>query len=172
VATPLLLDANFHRTVILMLEHHQAGALGVVLNRPSQMGVDEPLPQWDRYAAPPPVLFVGGPVHPSHVICLARLAKPVDEDTWTRVLDEVGILDLGKDPDAVPVDRLRMFAGYAGWAGGQLEGELAEGAWWVVEAAADDALCDEPEGLWQAVLRRQRGLLRLFARYPPDPSVN
>ncbi len=184
VATPNLGDPNFERTVILMLEHGDEGALGVVLNRPSGLDVAEPLPEWARAAAHPPVVFIGGPVAPSAAVCLARLGRHGGTDGWQQLVGpsgplsgefgSVGTLDLDCDPDeAIPrLDEIRVFAGYAGWGPGQIEGEIAAGGWIVVDAEAGDALSPLPENLWAAVLRRQRGMLALFASYPADPSMN
>ena len=184
VASPNLGDPHFVRTVILMLEHGEEGALGVVLNRPSDLDLAEPLPEWARAAAHPPVVFIGGPVAPSAAVCLARLGPRGGTDGWQQLLGpsgpesegggSVGTLDLDSDPDkAIPrLDEIRVFAGYAGWGPGQLEDEIAEGGWFVVDAQAGDALSPLPENLWAAVLRRQRGALALFAAYPADPGMN
>ena len=202
VANPVLPDPNFDRTVVLLLAHQGDGALGLVLNRPSDMDIDSPLPRWERLAADPSVVFVGGPVAPAAAICLARVpdgsarvgAYPEDmedhEDAedledqgpgrrqpaagWVRLVGELGTLDLERDPDelSVGVDAIRVFAGYAGWGPGQLESEIAADAWFVVPAEAADALSDDPAQLWKRVLRRQRGALALLAAYPPDPSLN
>ena len=75
IAGPLLLDPNFWRTVVLVIEHTTEGALGLVLNRPSQMDVSDPLPQWEHLAAQPAVLFLGGPVQHQAVICLRALVE-------------------------------------------------------------------------------------------------
>ena len=176
VATPLLTDPNFERTVVLMLEDNDEGALGLVLNRPSELEVEEPLPDWADLSAPPPVVFVGGPVSRSSVIALARVAEGPEptEDTWTSVLGPIGVLDLTADASLMHavVDGVRVFAGYAGWGSDQLKAEIAEGAWFVVDALPSDATTEEPDELWRAVLRRQDDNLRLFANYPPDPAVN
>jgi len=174
VATPNLGDPNFERTVVLVLAHGDEGALGVVLNRPSQLDLAEPLPEWARAAADPPVVFIGGPVAPSAAVCLARVAPAGDAVGWERVLGPVGTLDLDSDPDeAIPaIQGIRVFAGYAGWGPGQLEGEIEAGGWFVVDADAADALSPAPEELWAVVLRRQRGTLALFAAYPADPTLN
>ncbi len=173
VANPALPDPNFHRTVVLMLEHTADGAVGVVLNRPSQLTVAEPLPRWEALAADPPVLFVGGPVEPSSAICLAEVIGDEVEQSWQPVLDGLGALDLEADDEAsAPVHRLRVFAGYAGWGPGQLEAEIDAGAWFVVAAETDDVMSPEPRGLWRAVLRRQAGWLTALASYPDDPSLN
>lgn len=174
VATPNLGDPNFERTVILLLEHGEEGALGLVLNRPSQLDLAEPLPEWARAAAHPSVVFIGGPVAPSAAVCLARLSRHGSTDGWRQLLGSVGTLDLDSDPDEAiaRLDEIRVFAGYAGWGPGQLESEIEAGGWFVVDAEGADALSPAPEGLWAAVLRRQRGTLALFAAYPTDPTLN
>ena len=184
VATPNLGDPNFERTVVLILEHGDDGALGVVLNRPSDLDLAEPLPEWARAAAHPPVVFIGGPVAPSAAVCLARVGAYGAAPGWEELLGPsgplsggrgpVGTLDLDSDPEeAIPrLDEIRVFAGYAGWGPGQLEGEIASGGWFVVDADPADPLSPAPENLWSAVLRRQRGALALFAGYPPDPTMN
>src|SRR5439155_8820672 len=124
VATPLLTDPNFDRTVVLMLEDNDEGALGLVLNRPSELVVEEPLPDWADLSAPPPVVFVGGPVSVSSVIALARRTQAPDEldETWTAVLGPIGVLDLTADATLLQavVGDVRVFAGYAGWGAEQL----------------------------------------------------
>ncbi|HTT87600.1 MAG TPA: YqgE/AlgH family protein [Acidimicrobiales bacterium] len=177
VASTKLGDPNFERTVILVLDHGEEGALGVVLNRPTLVPVDEILDTWAAQAsmARPDVIFRGGPVSPDAVIGLARApATATDAGQWRSVVDAVGIVDLAVPPDAQPMvpEGARLFSGYAGWAADQLEGELAEGAWFVVDALGDDVFCSEPEQLWHDVVRRQRGALKMLATYPPNPSMN
>jgi putative transcriptional regulator len=195
VATPNLGDPNFERTVVLILEHGPEGALGVVLNRPSDLDLAEPLPEWARAAAHPPVVFIGGPVAPSAAVCLARLGgaaggasgfepllgpsgplngQPGPSGARDGMTGPLGTLDLDSDPDeAIPrLDEIRVFAGYAGWGPDQLEVEIEAGGWFVVDADATDPLSPAPEDLWATVLRRQRGTLALFAAYPSDPSLN
>ena len=173
VATPGLSDPNFSRTVVLMIEHGDEGALGVVLNRPSELEVSEPLPAWADMAAQPPVVFVGGPVSPSSAICLGRVAV-VEGDGWEPVVGPLGAVDLNLEPEEVTPrpEVVRVFAGYAGWGPHQLEAEILSGGWFVVDAEPDDVLSPQPDDLWSDVLRRQRGRLALFAGYPDDPSVN
>jgi putative transcriptional regulator len=164
VATPALGDPNFHRTVVLVLEHGEEGAAGVVLNRPTDMELLGHLPGWEEHAAAPGVVFVGGPVSPTGVICLAVASGSGEIETLdpTVLPDDVGVV----------VDGVRVFAGYAGWGSGQLEAEIAEGAWFVVPALPGDAMSSRPNDLWRAVLRRQPGRLKLFANYPDDVSAN
>jgi putative transcriptional regulator len=158
VATPLLGDPNFERTVVLMLAHGPEGALGVVLNRPTATRADELVPGWGGLASSPAVMFLGGPVGQNGVIGL----------------HPGGTIDLNvppEDADEAP-DRLRLFAGSAGWGAGQLEDELTEGAWWVLDAEPDDPFVADPADLWTTVLRRQSGTTAWFAHYPEDPNVN
>ena len=175
VATPPLVDPNFDRTVVLMLEHGETGALGIVLNRPSEAALDDVLPEWRMFASPPEVVFAGGPVQTDAVIALAR-AEREQEDTegWVPVLDGLGTIDLGRDPLdlAIPIEQLRVFVGYAGWSPGQLEAELAQQAWFVVDLEPDDPFAPTPDELWQRVLRRQRGRVAMFAHYPEDITAN
>ena len=172
VATPALGDPNFDRTVVLMLEHTPDGAVGLVLNRPSGTDLDEAGADWegwDLLAAQPSVVFVGGPVSRTAVICVARLAAD-EADGFQPLLGDIGLANMGGPPQGI--DTVRLFAGYAGWGGGQLEGEIAEGAWFVVDADPGDPLTADPETLWEDVLRRQGGRLAMFALCPADPSQN
>jgi putative transcriptional regulator len=161
VATPALRHPDFDRTVVLVLEHRHEGALGLVLNRPSEVGLDDAVPDWEPFAARPPVVFIGGPVAPAAAICLARSDAGDNGEAWSPVLGSLGVLD-----------EVRLFAGYAGWGPEQLEGEVAAGAWFVVDAQPDDALSAHPHELWSQVLRRHGGRLAAFASFPADPSRN
>jgi putative transcriptional regulator len=174
VATPTLYDPNFFRTVVLVLEHNDDGALGVVLNRPSETSVGESLPDWDPLAAEPGVVFVGGPVSPGAAIGLARAGSVDHTDGWAPLFGPMGTVDLGRPPPelSVEVQSLRVFAGYAGWSAGQLDGEVEAGGWFVLDAAPDDVFTSGPESLWASVLRRQGGRMAMFATAPPHPSVN
>lgn len=169
VAAPTLVDPNFHRAVVLLLHHGPDGALGVVLNRPSEVAVGVTLQDWDRLAARPSVVFVGGPVEPTAVIGLGWRREEVDVEGWRRVSGPLGMLDLSRAPDELGIDEIRLFAGHAGWAPGQLEAEVDTGSWFVVEAAPRDAFCSDPAELWRHVVRRQGGVYRT---YPRDPSLN
>jgi putative transcriptional regulator len=174
VATALLGDPNFERTVVLMLEHNEEGALGVVLNRPSSLRVDEALDDWADLVEAPAVVFVGGPVGTGSVIALARRRAELPAEAWTEVQAPLGVLDVSHDAAllAAALDGVRIFTGYAGWGAGQLEAEIEEGAWWVVDADAADALTPTPGALWHDVLDRQPEPLRRWSRLPDDVRVN
>jgi putative transcriptional regulator len=180
VATPLLADGTFDRSVVLVLDHDEDGALGVVVNKATPIEVGTVLPSWQPYVSDPGVLFQGGPVALDSALGLAvlRADASAEPEGWRRVAGRLGLVDLDLDPlDVVGgFDAVRVFAGYAGWSSGQLEDELAEGAWYVVPAAGGDEFSDafsvSPNGMWRAVLRRQGGDLAMVSTYPDDPTLN
>jgi putative transcriptional regulator len=172
VASPALLDPNFHRTVVLVVEHGEGGALGVVLNRPSGADVAEAAPLLAGLLEPEGQVHIGGPVEPTAVMVLAELEDP--SEAATVIFDGVGVLAADGDPALWAADtrRARVFAGYAGWGAGELESELAEEAWIVEPAEPGDIFADTNAELWAEVLRRKGGQFALLSRMPPDPSVN
>lgn len=177
VATPALADPNFDRAVVLLLDHDDEGSLGVVLNRPTLVGVGDVLESWAELAGRPQVVFQGGPVSLDSALALAVVpgeSGTADPLGWRRVHGAIGLVDLEAPPEllAAELGSLRIFAGYAGWAPGQLEDELADGAWYVVESEPGDVFSPDPEQLWRSVLRRQRNELAMVATYPDDPSLN
>ena len=165
VAAPILHDPNFHRTVVLVAEHGEEGAMGLVLNRPTDTPVADALPELVPLAGEDPV-YVGGPVALESVLAIAELDDP--DDASELLFGTVGFV---QEPD-VPVLRGRVYVGYAGWSAGQLEEELEEESWLVLPAEPDDLFSDDADGLWSAVLRRQGGSYALLALMPPDPSLN
>ena len=173
MASPLIGDPNFERSVVLMIEHNTDGALGLVLTNPSQTNVEEMLPAWASLAASPSLFFFGGPVSTESVIGLGRVVGGVTED-FQAVVGNVGPVDLNEEPAGLPyvVEDLRVFAGYSGWGPGQLESELAVDAWFVVDADPGDVFITEPDELWSFVLRRQSGPMAWLANYPFDPKLN
>jgi putative transcriptional regulator len=177
VSVPTLDDPNFFRSVVFVIEHTDDGAVGLVLNQPTDALISEALPDWAEVAGPPAVAFVGGPVQQHEaVIGLARVSRVEDSDAWQPLLGRVGTVDLGRTPTDVRGDLevVRVFAGYSGWGPQQLDDELELGGWFVVDALPDDLLTPDPAGLWRAVLRRQGGDLAVSANYPLDtgPTVN
>lgn len=171
IAGPRLLDPNFWRTVVLVGEHSDEGALGVVLNRSSETAVEEALPELAVLADDLGSVHVGGPVQPSAVVVLADFVDTAAAEAL--VVGSVGFLPSEVEPDAIgELRRARVYAGYAGWGPGQLDGELEDGSWIVEPALADDVFTDDPEGLWSEVLRRKGGPFAVLAAMPPDPSLN
>lgn len=172
VALPVLDDPNFARSVVLVIEHDEDGALGLVLNRPTTTPIEEVLQGWSLLAAEPANLYGGGPVEPQAVVGLA-VADP-RASSGVAITGRIRTVDPTVDPMTLAgeVERARIFAGYAGWAPGQLEDELAQGAWLVVDAHTDDVVSDRPDELWRTVVARQPGSARLMADFPDDPRLN
>jgi putative transcriptional regulator len=171
VAAPTLLDPNFRRSVVLVGEHDEEGALGIVLNRASQATVSEALPELAALADDVGTVHVGGPVQPSAIVVLADFVEP--ERASGIVLGTIGFLPAETDPDSLgELRQARVFAGYAGWGPGQLDDELEAGSWILEEALPDDVFTDDPDDLWGIVLRRKGGAYAVLATMPPDPSLN
>lgn len=169
VATPALTDPNFEHAVVLLLDHGPQGAVGVVLNRPSTVAVEDALPSWEPLVAAPGVVFLGGPVQPEAVMGLGSAQG--ESATVQPVVPGLGIVDLRAEPVLLTgeVGAMRLFAGYAGWGAGQLEMEVADGGWFLVDAQPEDAFAVDPDQLWTAVLVRQGGFFRTASE---DPSSN
>lgn len=180
VATPLLGDPNFRRTVVLLVEHEAGeGTLGVVLNRPTEVPVTKVLAPWAELTTEPSVVFQGGPVAPDSALCLASVRGEEEPLGWRRLegtpaVARLGLVDLDAPPEvlAAEISSLRVFAGYAGWGVGQLESEVRQGAWYVLPAQPGDAFAFDPTQLWRDVLRRQGGELAFVATFPDDPVMN
>ncbi|GAB3669581.1 YqgE/AlgH family protein [Actinocorallia lasiicapitis] len=184
IATPLLEDANFKRSVVLIVDHGpEEGTLGVVLNRPTEIEVRQILPGWadllSSAEAHHGVVFQGGPVALDSALALAHVTG-ADDPLGFRALQgipavsRVGLVDLDSPPALLKdgIDRFRVFAGYSGWSAGQLRSEIEEGSWYLVPGETSDIFGDDPAGLWPRVLRRQGGDLAFVATYPEDPSLN
>jgi putative transcriptional regulator len=172
VASPTLQDPNFLRTVVLVGVHNEEGAMGVVLNRPSEVTVSEAVPQLEDAAGGLEAVYVGGPVQRTSIVLVAEFADP--DAAGLLVVGRIGFPPADVEPHdlAGAVGRARVFAGYAGWGAGQLDAEVAEGDWIEQSALAEDVFTEAPEELWSHVLSRKGGSYALLARMPLDPSVN
>jgi putative transcriptional regulator len=173
LAAPALKDPNFDRTVILIAEHSDEGAMGLVLNRPSEAAVADAVPDLTWIASSDEPVYVGGPVAANGVIVLAEWDDPAK--AAVLIDDDLGFVPGdSEDTDALAaaVRRTRVYAGHAGWGPGQLEDELAEDAWIVKAPLREELFSDDAEGLWSAVLRRKGREFALLSTMPPDPSLN
>lgn len=178
VATPMIEEPTFRRSVILLLDHSEEGSLGVVLNDPSNLEVDDVVPEWSDLLAP--VVAVGGPVQTDAGVAVARVAS-----SETAALPEAvrvvsgpwAVVDLDAQPESLRghIAQARLFLGYAGWGPGQLDTELATQSWWVVESHPGDldwGGVDDRRVAWRSVLMRQPNELRLAADYPDNATFN
>lgn len=172
IASSGLQDPNFRQTVVLVAEHGEDGAMGLVLNRPSDAAVVEAVPHLEALVDADDLVFVGGPVEPAAVVVLAEFDEP--DAAAALVFGRIGFIPADGDPDALSAStvRSRVFAGYAGWGAGQLEAELAESAWIVEPATPSDVFATGDDDLWRNVLRRKGGKYAVLAMMPADPSLN
>lgn len=179
IATPEITDGPFRRAVVLLLDHDGDGTLGLVVNRPTRLPVRQVLPSWHDEVVVPPVVFSGGPVSPDSALGLARLDDVAATDAggpigWKRLYEDVGLVDLDAPPEVLRAGMaaMRVFAGYSGWASGQLVEEMRRGSWLVTDAELSDPFAGDPLDLWPTVLRRLGPPLAFAATYPDDPTAN
>jgi putative transcriptional regulator len=165
IAAPSLFD-YFRRTVVLVLEHTPDGAMGVVLGRETETRVADAVPALAELAADDDVVYLGGPVAPESVVALGDFERP--DEAGTQVVGSLGTLDPEAANDSLR--RVRVFAGYAGWAPGQLDGELESDAWIVQPAKPGDPFL--AGDIWSEALARAGARYKLMATMPADPSLN
>ena len=168
VATPTITTPPFARTVVLLLEQDDSGAIGLVLNSPTDLVAEEHISGIGEIVSLPSNVFLGGPVSTETAISLGRGTGV--EFVRPSALPGIGIVDIEQVPD--DLEDLRIFAGYSGWDPYQLESEIDEGAWWVLFPDLDEIFTAEVEGMWERTVARGPGTLPLYATYPQDPSNN
>jgi putative transcriptional regulator len=172
LASPTLEDPSFARSVVLVAEHTDEGAMGLVLNRPADVTVGESAPELEELVDGDEPIYVGGPVQPTAVIVLAAFTDPTA--AGLMISDDVGFLSAQLDlaESAAVTKRTRVFAGHAGWGPGQLDEEMEREDWIVETPRPDELFASDPEALWSRVLTRKGGTFALVARMPLDPSLN
>jgi len=172
LATPELLDSNFFRTVILVIEHTNEGAIGVVLNRRSELHSVDVLPKWNLDKDSYSLLHWGGPVQEESLLALG-LSEELVEEHPNEGLGRIRVVNLNPETlDMTSMITARLYSGYAGWSAGQLNAEISAGGWIVADLADTDPFSETPEELWTTVLSRQKGLVSKLAQYPDDPRMN
>jgi putative transcriptional regulator len=166
------MEPNFRRTVVLVAEHDEEGALGLVLNRPLETEVSEGAPDLVELVPDGDRVHWGGPVQPSGGLVLVDFDDP--ELAGHLVLGSVGLpgADTESEELLAVARRARVFAGHAGWGPGQLDSELEADGWIVLPAEKEDVFSEDAESLWTVVLERAGGEYALVARMPPDPRMN
>ncbi|MGB3543411.1 YqgE/AlgH family protein [Rubrivirga sp.] len=172
VAEPPMADPNFRRTVVLICEHTTSGSFGLVLNRPTGLALSQATDETFDFDAE---LWAGGPVQPDTLHYLHPYpdldgALPVLEGVfWGGEFEEIRA---GLEDDRLDKDRVRFFVGYSGWGEGQLDAEVDEGAWIVLEGAPDLVFADGDDALWRPILRQMGGEYALLSTFPDDPRLN
>ncbi|GAA2016641.1 YqgE/AlgH family protein [Nakamurella flavida] len=177
IAAPALTDPHFRRTVIYLVAHGADGTVGVVVNRPSETGVDAVLPAWAPHTTRPHIVYAGGPVQTNSAMCLGVCRPEIDArslDDTIAVTGSVVLIDLDAEPARLVGSLLgmRIYAGRAGWENGQLTEEIEQEAWYVVPGHPTDLLVPAADDLWFTALRRQRWPASLAAYEPFDLERN
>ncbi len=171
IAGASLWDPNFRRTVVLIGHHDEDGAVGVVLNRASEVTVHEAVPPLAELVPLEEPLFIGGPVRPEAAVVIADFVEPGRAEILA--LGSIGFLPEETGPEEIGgIRRARVYSGYAGWGTGQLEAELEQDSWIVEPALPEDVFALDPDRLWQDVLRRKGREFDLLRLMPMDPSLN
>jgi putative transcriptional regulator len=158
--------------VVVIVNHDDAGALGLVLNRPGEAYAAEVAPVLTQLVEDEDEIYVGGPVRPDAVLLLAEFHTPTED--LLPIVPSVGLVTDAADLDGLAehAGRSRAYAGYAGWGPGQLDAEIEREDWFVTPAEISDLFCERPWELWSQVLERMGDPYRLIARMPEDPSLN
>lgn len=168
VATPIISTPPFARSVVLMLEHDASGAIGLVLNDPTDLLVADHIDGIEDQLSEPRNVFLGGPVSSDTAVTLGK--GHGIEFLRPSALPSIGIVDI--EDDLTSIEALRVFAGYSGWDPQQLEAEIEDGAWWVLFPELEEIFTSDVGGMWERTVERGPGTLPLYSTYPVDPSVN
>ncbi len=169
ISSPVLVDPNFRRTIVLISHHDEDGAMGLVLNRPTELKVGQMVPELSELPVADELIYLGGPVQSEAFVGLAEFSPDTDAVT---VIGRVGLVPADSMLSDLPIERLRIFAGYAGWGAGQLEGEIDDESWIIVDAHPDDAFATDGDVLWRTIAHRKGGRYALIATMPFDPRLN
>jgi putative transcriptional regulator len=157
VAARKLIDPNFRQTVVFLIDYHQNGAMGVIINRPVEMKLSEVFKDIKELQKRTDTVFSGGPVMRNQILLLVRTdARP---EGSLRVLQDVYVASqlelIGQMiKNEKKGDRFRVYAGYAGWSRGQLDQEIKRGDWHVLPADADTIFNKAPSEIWPELIHR------------------
>lgn len=171
LAEPLLDDPNFDRTVILVCQHSEEGAFGLIVNRPTEITVSDATDLLEIENR----LFVGGPVeqhtmHFLHTISSLKESLTISEDIfWGGDFEHLQKLALKGE---ITEENCRFFVGYSGWSELQLEAELENNTWIISKVNPKIMFEHEPQNLWNAILKKMGGKYKVYSNYPTDPRLN
>ena len=175
----LLLDSGqlrgsfFQRTVVLICQHDAEGAFGLVLNRDTGTSAGDMIVADLPEALKKCRVFLGGPVQPSALSFLHSDAFIADANVLPNLSLGHSLDNLAEIGESFsPTQKIKMFAGYAGWSPGQLEDEIKRDAWLTHPASLELVFDENPDRLWQKILCDKGWKYRLLAQMPEDPSLN
>ncbi len=173
ISEPFLLDSYFKRAVVLLSEHDEQGTLGFILNKPTDVSLNDAVEDFPEFDAP---LYFGGPVETDTLFYIHTLgeklkgAKPIVPGIWWG--GDYDQLKFMIDTKQIKPEQIRFYAGYSGWEPKQLEGELKEKAWLVSSTNKKFTFFDNPKVLWSQVLRSMGNEYAILANFPEDPNLN
>lgn len=158
-AAPKLSDPHFLHSVVLLVTYGKEGALGVIINRPTDIPLDEALPKMEGIEGLSQPLFLGGPVNRNFLLALFRSdkqpegAQKVFSDVYfTGDREALGDALLNRGPKRA----VRVYAGYAGWGPGQLDREVGRGDWIIMDADQETVFSEDPPEIWPALFEKER----------------
>lgn len=173
VAMPKLHDPNFRQTVVVICEHGPEGSLGLVLNRPTHMDATTLFSDFSATAHPIQQVYYGGPVAKEGMLVLCHGQNITEGHSVLNNVFLAKDLEILKIPGFLgPKGKIRCFLGYAGWSPGQLEAELHTGAWHLKPANPHIIFDQEPDTVWQRMMRGMGKEWEIYSTMPADPHLN
>lgn len=174
LSEPFLNDPNFNRSVILLMKYsEEGGAFGLVINKPTEIFMDDIIEGIPEKAFP---FHYGGPVNPENLFFVHTLGEAVQDSVevmpglyWSGDFDQ--LISLTKN-GAIGAEQVKFFGGYSGWSAGQLEQELKDRSWIICKLDAQGVMNDSPEELWRESLRSLGKKFSIMADFPEDPGLN
>ena len=173
ISEPFLQDAYFKRSVVLLTEHNNEGSIGFVLNKPTELSINEILDDFPDIDLP---VSIGGPVatntiHFCHTLgeVIPNSVKIVNNIYWGGSFE--ALKDLIKT-EVVDPEKIRFFIGYSGWAPGQLEREISERSWVVADVKSDNIIYQANKDTWKKILARLGKKYQMWTNYPENPVMN
>lgn len=173
IAEPFLGGQYFHRSVVLLTEFSDEGAVGFVLNKPVHLNVNEVLTGLEAFKSD---VFVGGPVQNNQIYYLHTVPELIPNSF--QILDNLfwgGDFEILKElisSKKIEHDQIRFFAGYSGWSAGQLEDEIKENSWLVSSLDLTDLMSVDNNDIWKKALSQLGGNYKLWANFPKDQNMN
>ena len=174
ISEPFLNDPNFERTVILLCEHSDEGTFGLILNKVSDLKLDDVLEEEITF---PIYLNLGGPVEQNTLHFIHRLENQIEGSIkldeglyWSGDFEQIKFL---LNSNLIKEEDIQFYLGYAGWGAGQLRKELDKQSWFVRKGATAKEIFDmESDILWKSILKEMGGKYKVFSNYPVDPRLN
>lgn len=173
IAEPFLQGRYFKRSIVLLAEYSQKGAVGFVLNKPVHLTLSDVLVSFPTFEAE---VFIGGPVDSNRIYFIHTLSHLIPQSIHIKDNlywgGDFEILRQLIEQKRIHTSQIRFFAGYSGWDAGQLERELKEDSWMVSEMDVKTLMDVENPNIWEKSLRNMGGKYRMWSNFPENPSLN